>query len=54
MCDPIRIPMIREAGGKPAQNPDPFLNLRQEQTTTVAGDRSAVRPAPEFSMRNSG
>ena len=41
--DQIRIPIIREAGGKLVEDPDPFLDLAQEQTTAVAGDRSAVK-----------
>jgi hypothetical protein len=40
--DPIGIPIISEAPGKLAENPNPFLDLPQEQTTAVAGDRSAV------------
>jgi hypothetical protein len=46
--DPIRIPIISEAGGKLAKNPDPFLDLPQEQTTAVAGDRSAVELRPDL------
>jgi hypothetical protein len=46
--DQIRIPIIREAGGKLTQNPDPFLDLPQEQPTAVAGDRSAVELRPDL------
>jgi hypothetical protein len=46
--DQIRIPIIREAGGKLVEDPDPFLDLAQEQTTAVAGDRSAVKLCPDL------
>jgi len=42
MFDQIRIPIIREAGGKLAQDPHAFLDLPQQQTTAVTGDRSTV------------
>jgi hypothetical protein len=48
MFDPIRIPIIDEAGGKLAQNPDAFLDLPQEQATAVAGDRSTVKLRPNL------
>src|SRR6267378_8529206 len=48
MFDQICIPIIREAGGKLAQNPHPFLDLPQEQSTAVAGDRSAVELRPNL------
>jgi hypothetical protein len=48
MLDQIGIPIIGEAGGKLAENPDPFLNLSQEQTTAVTGDRSTVELRPDL------
>jgi hypothetical protein len=46
--DQIRIPIIGEASGKLAQNPNPFLDLPQQQSTAVAGDRSAVKLRPDL------
>jgi len=46
--DKLRIPIIGEAGGKLAENPDPFLDLPQQQTTAVAGDRSTVKLRPDL------
>jgi hypothetical protein len=40
--DQIGISIISEAGGKLAENPDPFLDLPQQQTTAVTGDRSTI------------
>jgi hypothetical protein len=48
MFDPIRIPIIREAGGKLAQDPHAFLDLPQQQTTAVTGDRSTVELRPDL------
>ena len=48
MFDQIRIPIIREAGGKPAEDPHAFLNLPQQQTTAVTGDRSTVKLGPDL------
>jgi hypothetical protein len=48
MFDQIRIPIIREAGGKLAEDPDTFLDLPQQQTTAVTGDRSTVKLCPDL------
>src|SRR3979490_991515 len=42
MLDQIGIPIISEAGGKLAEDPDALLDLPQEQPPAVTGDRSAV------------
>src|SRR5260370_3779138 len=42
MFDQIGIPIISEARSKLAEDPDPLLDLPQEQTTAITGDRSAV------------
>jgi hypothetical protein len=39
---------IGEAGGKLAEDPDPLLDLSQEQTTAIAGDRSTVELRPNL------
>ncbi len=44
----VRIPIIREAGGKLTEDLDPLLNLPEQQPTTVAGDRSAVELRPDL------
>ena len=46
--DPVRIAIIGEAGGKLAQDPDALLDLPQQQTTAVTGDRSAVELRPDL------
>jgi hypothetical protein len=48
MFDPLPIPIIGEAGRKLAEDPHPFLDLPQQQTTTVAGDRSTVELRPDL------
>ena len=48
MFDQIRIPIIREAGGKLAQDRHAFLDLPQQQTTAVTGDRSTVELRPDL------
>ena len=48
MFDQIGIPIIGEAGGKLAEDPDALLDLPQEQTTAVTGDRSAVELRPDL------
>ena len=48
MFDQIGIPIIGEAGGKLVEDPDALLDLPQEQTTAVAGDRSAVKLRPDL------
>ncbi len=48
MFDQIGIPIIGEAGGKLAQDPNALLDLPQEQTTTITGDRSAVKLRPDL------
>jgi hypothetical protein len=42
------MPIICEAGGKLAENPHPFLDLPQQQTAAVAGDRSTVELRPNL------
>ena len=46
--DQIGIPIIGEAGSKLVEDPDPLLDLSQEQTTAVAGDRSTVELRPNL------
>jgi hypothetical protein len=46
--DQIGIPIISEAGGKLAEDPDALLDLPQQQTTAVTGDRSAVELRPDL------
>ena len=46
--DTLRIAIIGEAIGKLAENPDPFLDLPQQQTAAVAGDRSTVELRPDL------
>jgi len=48
MFDQIGIPIIGEAGGKLLQDPNALLDLPQQQTTTVAGDRPAVELRPDL------
>jgi hypothetical protein len=48
MFDQIGIPIIGEAGGKLAEDPNALLDLPQEQTTTIAGDRSTVELRPDL------
>ena len=48
MFDQFGIPIIGEAGGKLAQDPNPLLNLPQEQTTTITGDRSTGKLRPDL------
>jgi hypothetical protein len=48
MFDQIGIPIIGKAGGKLAQDPNPLLNLPQEQTTAVTGNRSTVELRPDL------
>jgi hypothetical protein len=48
MFDSIGTPIIGEAGGKLAENPDALLDLPQEQATSVTGDRSAVKLRPDL------
>jgi hypothetical protein len=48
MVEQIWIPIIREAGRKLTENPDPFLDFPQKQATTVAGDRSAIKLRPNL------
>src|SRR6266699_7025334 len=42
MFDQIEIPIIGEAGRKLPEDPHALLDLPQQQTTTIAGDRSTV------------
>jgi hypothetical protein len=42
MVDQIGVPIIREAGGKLVEDPHALLDLPQQQTTAVAGDRPTV------------
>jgi hypothetical protein len=42
MFDQIGIPIIGEAGGKLAEDPNALLNLPQQQTTTIASDCSTI------------
>jgi hypothetical protein len=46
--DQLRIPIISEAGGKLLEDPNALLDLPQEQTTSVTGDRSAVKLRPDL------
>jgi hypothetical protein len=46
--DQIRIPIISEAGGKLAEDPDALLDLPKQQTTAVTADRSAVELRPDL------
>jgi hypothetical protein len=48
VLDPIRIAIIRKAGGKLAEDPDALLDLPQEQTTAITGDRSTVKLCPNL------
>src|SRR5258708_34145824 len=42
MFDQIGVPIIGEAGRKLPEDPNALLDLPQQQTTTIAGDRSTV------------
>ena len=46
--DQIGIPIIGKAGGKLAEDPDALLDLPQEQTTAITGDRSTVELRPNL------
>jgi len=49
--DQIRIPIIREAGGKLVEDPDPFLDLAQEQTPpslVIAPPSNCARTSRRF------
>jgi hypothetical protein len=46
--DQIRIPIISEASGKLAEDPDALLDLSKEQTTAITGDRSTVELRPDL------
>jgi hypothetical protein len=48
MFDQIGIPIIGEAGGKLVEDPNALLDLPQQQTTTVAGDRPAIELRPDL------
>jgi hypothetical protein len=48
--DQIGIPIISEAGGKLAKNPDALLDLPQQQTTAVTGDRSTVELRADLAL----
>jgi len=48
MFDQIGIPIIGEAGGKLVEDPNALLDLPQQQTTAVAGDRPAIELRPDL------
>jgi hypothetical protein len=50
MFDQIRIPIIGEAGGKLAKHPDALLDLPQQQTTAITGDRSTVELRADLAL----
>jgi len=48
MFDQIGIPIVGEAGGKLVEDPNALLDLPQQQTTAVAGDRPAIELRPDL------
>jgi hypothetical protein len=46
----LGIPIVAKAAGELADDVRPFLDFAQQQTPSVAGDRSAVKLSAHFSL----